>query len=114
MDTLKLKDGRLLAFEQYGTENGIPVIHQHGFGDSRLARHPDNKLTIEAGVRLITVDRPGYGESSPHPGRTFLDWVPDIEQLTNQLKIDMFGVMSHSGGSPYALALAYKLNIILP
>ena len=38
MNTLKLKDGRHLAFEQYGTENGIPVIHQHGFGDSRLAR----------------------------------------------------------------------------
>jgi hypothetical protein len=34
MDTLKLKDGRLLAFEQYGTEKGIPVIHQHGCGDS--------------------------------------------------------------------------------
>ena len=69
MNTLILKDGRLLAFEQFGTLNGIPVIHQHGFGDSRLARHPDNKLTIEAGVRLITVDRPGYGESSPEPDK---------------------------------------------
>src|SRR4030042_371288 len=110
MNTLKLKDGRHLSFEQYGAENGIPVIFQNGFGDSRLARHPDNNLTIEAGVRLITVDRPGYGESSPHPGRTFLNWVPDIEQLANQLKIDKFGVMSHSGGSPYALAIAYKLK----
>jgi pimeloyl-ACP methyl ester carboxylesterase len=110
MNTLRLKDGRQLAFEQYGAENGIPVIHQHGFGDSRLARHPDNKLTIEAGIRLITVDRPGYGESSPHPGKTFLNWVPDIEQLANQLKIDKFGVMSHSGGSPYALAIAHKLK----
>jgi len=110
MNTLKLKDGRQLAFEQYGYENGIPVIHQHGFGDSRLARHPDNKLTIDAGIRLITVDRPGYGESSPKPGRSFLDWVFDIEQLADQLKIDKFGVMSHSGGSPYALAIAYKLK----
>ena len=110
MNTIRLKDGRQLAFEQYGAENGIPVIQQHGLGDSRLARHPDNKLTIEAGIRLITVDRPGYGESSPHSGRTFLNWVPDIEQLANQLKIDKFGVMSHSGGSPYALAIAYKLK----
>ena len=110
MNTIRLKDGRQLAFEQYGAENGIPVIQQHGLGDSRLARHPDNKLTIKAGIRLITVDRPGYGESSPHQGRTFLNWVPDIEQLANQLKIDKFGVMSHSGGSPYALAIAYKLK----
>ena len=110
MNTIKLKDGRQLAFEQYGAENGIPVIHQHGFADSRLARHPDDRLTTEAGVRLITVDRPGYGESSPHPGRTFLNWVTDIEQLVDQLKIDKFSVMSHSGGSPYALAIAYKLK----
>jgi pimeloyl-ACP methyl ester carboxylesterase len=110
MNTLKLKDGRRLAFEQYGAENGIPVIFQHGLGDSRLARHPDDKLTIEAGIRLITVDRSGYGESSPHPGRTFLNWVLDIEQLADHLKLDKFGVLSHSGGSPYALAIAYKLK----
>jgi pimeloyl-ACP methyl ester carboxylesterase len=110
MNILKLKDGRNLAFEQYGAENGIPVVFQHGFGDSRLARHPDDKLTIKAGIRLITVDRPGYGESSPHPGRNFLSWVPDIEQLADHLKIDRFGVLSHSGGSPYALAIAYKLK----
>ena len=48
MVPLKLNDGRYLAFEQYGAENGIPVIFQHGLGDSRLARHPDEKLTIEA------------------------------------------------------------------
>ena len=110
MNTLKLNDGRQLAFELFGAENGIPVIFQHGLGDSRLARHPDDKLTIEAGIRLITVDRPGYGESSPHPGRTFLNWVPDIEQLAEHLKIDKFGVLSHSGGSPYALAIACKLK----
>jgi len=110
MNILKLKDGRNLAFEQYGAENGIPVVFQHGLGDSRLARHPDDKLTTKAGIRLITVDRPGYGESSPHHGRTFLNWLPDIEQLTDYLKIDRFGVLSHSGGSPYALAIAYKLK----
>jgi pimeloyl-ACP methyl ester carboxylesterase len=110
MATLKLNDGRHLAFEQYGAENGIPVFFQHGFGDSRLARHPDNKLTTKAGIRLITADRPGYGESSRQPGRTFLNWVPDIEQLADHLKIDRFGVMSHSGGSPYAMAIAYQLK----
>lgn len=110
MSSLKLRDGRQLAFEQFGAENGIPVLFQHGLGDSRLARHPDEKLIIEAGIKLITVDRPGYGESSPHPGRNFLNWVPDIEQLVNQLEIDRFGILGHSGGAPYALAIAFKLK----
>lgn len=110
MSSLKLRDGRQLAFEQFGTENGIPVIFQHGLGDSMMARHPDEKLTIEAGIRLITVDRPGYGESSPHPGRNFLSWVPDIEQLVDQLKIDRFGILGHSGGAPYAYDMSDNLN----
>jgi pimeloyl-ACP methyl ester carboxylesterase len=110
MYTIKLKDGRLLAFKEFGDKNGIPVIFQHGIGNSRLARHPFEKLTIETGIKLITVNRPGYGESSPQPRRTFLNWPPDIEQLVNQLKIDKFGVLDHSGGASYSLAIAYKMN----
>lgn len=110
MSFIKLSDGRQLAFEQFGDRNGIPVIFQHGLGDSRLARHPDEKLTIEAGIRLITVDRPGYGESSPNPGRNYLNWVQDIEHLANELNIHRFGILGHSAGAPYALAIAFKLS----
>ena len=78
MNTLKLPDGRQLAYELFGSAKGRPVVFHHGTGDSRLARHPDDRLITEAGVLLITVDRPGYGGSSPLPGRTLLDWVPDM------------------------------------
>ena len=47
---------------------------------------------------------------SPNPGRNFLNWVTDIEQLADQIKIDRFGVLGHSGGTPYALAIAFKLK----
>jgi len=62
MNSLELKDGRQLAYELFGDKNGKSVIFHHGLGDSRLARYPDEKLTAEAGVQLITVDRPGYGD----------------------------------------------------
>jgi pimeloyl-ACP methyl ester carboxylesterase len=84
-----------------------PAVRDFSEGASLKGRP---NTSYHPGIRLITVDRPGYGESSPHPGRTFLNWVPDIEQLADHLKIDRFGVLSHSGGSPYALAIAYKLK----
>jgi pimeloyl-ACP methyl ester carboxylesterase len=92
MNKLILPDGRQLAYELYGDSIGRPVIFHHGLGDSRLARHPDDKLTSEAGVRLITVDRPGYGGSSPHSGHALLDWVIYVEQLADHLGFEQFAV----------------------
>ena len=31
----------------------------------------------EAGLRIIGIDRPGYGLSTPQPGRTIAGWVPE-------------------------------------
>ncbi len=42
--------------------------------------------------------------------KNFPEFSTDIEQVANQLKIDKFGVMSHSRGSPYAFTIAYKLK----
>jgi pimeloyl-ACP methyl ester carboxylesterase len=56
---------------------------------------------------LITVDRPGYGRSSPQPGRQILDWPADLAQLTAALGVEEFDVAAHSSGGPYALACAH-------
>ena len=58
---------------------GPTVVFHHGTGDSRLARHPDESLTADAGVRLLTVDRPGVGASTRLPDRSLLDWPADLE-----------------------------------
>ena len=66
---LTLPDGRTLAADDVGAPGGRPVVYVHGTPDSRLARHPDDDLARRLGVRLVAVDRPGFGHSSPAPRR---------------------------------------------
>lgn len=104
-----LDDGRLLSYDIYGDSDGTPVIFNHGLSDSRLIRNPDDELTQSLGVRVIAVDQPGVGGSSPQRGRRMVDWGADIEQLADHLQLDAFNVAGHSGGSPHALAIAHRL-----
>jgi pimeloyl-ACP methyl ester carboxylesterase len=107
--TLVLRDGRRLAYAEYGDLQGTPVVFLHGWGDSRLTRHPDDRGTAALGVRLLTVDRPGIGCSDFQPRRTLLDWPDDLAQLADHLGLPRFAVLGHSGGGPFALACAWKL-----
>ena len=63
--TLALSDGRQLAYDTYGDQDGKPVIFSHGFSDSHVIRNPDDGLTASLGVRWIAADQPGVGGSSP-------------------------------------------------
>lgn len=110
MNTLKLNDGRQLAYELYGDENGKPIFFLDGLGGSRLTRHPNNQLTIEAGIKLITLDRPGYGGSTPLADLKLLDWPDDLAKLADKLGIAKFTVAGYSGGAPFALATAHELS----
>src|SRR5699024_1947321 len=62
-----LPDGRRLAYSEQGDPAGRPLLLLHGTPGSRLQRHPDGELARRAGVRLVTVDRPGFGLSDPAP-----------------------------------------------
>ena len=61
-------------------------------------------------VRVIGIDRPGFGLSTPRQGRTLLDWPDDVAEVATQLEIQRFSVAGVSGGGPYALACAVKLR----
>jgi len=39
----------------------------------------------ELGVYIVSFDRPGYGESDPHPRRTLKSMALDVEELADQL-----------------------------
>jgi pimeloyl-ACP methyl ester carboxylesterase len=110
MKTLSLPDGRLLAYESFGDPGGRPVFFQHGTGDSRLARHPDESLTTSLGIRLITADRPGVGGSTRKKHRTLADWAADAEAIADALDLDRFAVAGWSGGGPHALSIAHTLG----
>jgi pimeloyl-ACP methyl ester carboxylesterase len=106
---IKLRDGRALTYAEYGDPRGKPVFLFHGMPGSRVFR-PHDEITTKLGVRLITVDRPGYGLSTFQSNRQILDWPNDIAQLADQLGIDKFAVAGHSGGGPYAAACAFALT----
>jgi pimeloyl-ACP methyl ester carboxylesterase len=107
---LRLRDGRALAYLQAGDPRGRPVFLFHGIPGSRLQRPPDLSAIATAGVRLVTVDRPGIGRSDPHPGRRLLDWPRDVAELADALGVRRFRVVGISGGGPYAVACAYVLR----
>lgn len=81
----------------------------HGSPGSRLSRYPFEDDLREAGIRLITYDRPGYGGSDRLAGRSVARCVPDIEDLLDELGIDRVGLAGGSGGGPHALAVATLL-----
>lgn len=109
LSTLTLSDGRILAFAEWGDPAGSPIIGIHGTPGCRLNRHPDDERIAATGARLVTYDRPGYGASDRHRGRTVNDCVADIEAIADHLGFDSFAVTGGSGGGPHCLAVAAGL-----
>lgn len=104
-----LKDGRKLGFAEYGVPDGKPVFHFNGSGGSRLEHPPNLNILTELGIRYISTDRPGHGNSSLKHDRELLDWPDDVAAIADHLGIDNFHVLGWSAGGPHALACAYKM-----
>jgi len=108
--TIKLKDGRQLGYADLGNPDANHVIfHFHGFPGYRLEAMLLADRAITKNVRLIGIDRPGWGLSDFKKNRTLLDWPDDVAELADALGIDKFAVEGISGGGPYAAACAYKI-----
>jgi pimeloyl-ACP methyl ester carboxylesterase len=106
----RLPDGRFLGFLECGDPEGITIFHFHGFPGSRLEAQFAEEIASRKNIRIIGIDRPGYGISDYKNGRTILDWPDDVTQLADELGIDRFSVLGISGGGPYAAACAYKIS----
>ena len=85
---------------------GEPVLWCHGAPGSRLEPAWLREEAVTAGLRLIGVDRPGYGLSTPQPDRTIVDGVADLLLVADHLGIDRFRMVGVSTGGAYALATA--------
>jgi pimeloyl-ACP methyl ester carboxylesterase len=104
-------DGRRLAYRDSGEPDATPIVSHHGTPGSRLDRHPESAaIMAELGVRMITYDRPGYGESDPHPGRRVVDAAADVATIADHLGLERFAVVGTSGGGPHALACSARLG----
>ncbi|PCJ94798.1 MAG: hypothetical protein COA50_10415 [Flavobacteriaceae bacterium] len=106
-NSIILKDGRTLAYAEYGDPDGLPMFYFHGGQESRLSSNFMDSTANSLNIRIIAPERPGIGLSSFQKDRSFLNYPNDIAQLANHLGIATFSVFGLSGGSPHVLACAY-------
>ncbi|URE35393.1 hydrolase, alpha beta fold family protein [Musa troglodytarum] len=112
---IQLLDGRYMAYQEKGVlaeRARFFMIAPHAFLSSRLAGIPGIKESLleEFGVRLITYDLPGFGESDPHPVRNLNSSAMDMLHLANALGVtDEFWVVGYSGGAMHAWAAVHYL-----
>ena len=108
--TVAVRDGRRLGFAEFGSPHGPAIIWMHGTPGAR------RQIPVEArayadreGLRIIGIDRPGIGSSTPHVYANMLDWTDDLVLVADTLGIDTMRVIGLSGGGPYALAAGAAL-----
>ncbi|MFF0294236.1 alpha/beta fold hydrolase [Kitasatospora sp. NPDC004614] len=92
-----------------GDPTGRPVFLLHGTPGSRVGPAPRSAVLARMRVRLISFDRPGYGESTRLPGRRVRAAAEDVTTIADALGLDRFAVVGRSGGGPHALACAALL-----
>lgn len=103
---IKLRDGRHLAYKEHGVSKEVAnykIVFIHGFDSSRhhavIAMSLPPELVQELGLYIVSFDRPGYGESDPHPKRSAESLALDIEELADQLGLgSKFYVIGFSMG----------------
>lgn len=105
--SLVLGDGRRLAWREFGAPGGWPCLYTPGTPASGIIGRLYHAAACAAGVRWISIDKPGYGGSDRHRNRRFSHWPRDVEQLADFLGLGHFAVAGESGGAPDALALAH-------
>lgn len=107
---LVLRDGRRVAYREFGAPAGWPVLSLHGTPGSRLMFAIAASAAAELGLRLIAPDRWGYGGTDAHPRPSFAAWGRDAAELADGLGLSRLSLLAISGGSPYAAATAAELG----
>lgn len=106
--SITLGDGTV-GFAEYGDPSGVPLLYCPGVPGSHVEAEAFDQAAAAAGIRVVAVDRPGMGGSSPAAAQPVVDWPDTAVQLADHLDWDQFAVIGVSGGGPYALACAYRL-----
>ncbi len=106
---IELENGAVVALEEYGNANGVPVIFCHGWPSSRTMARLTDEPARDVGIRIISPDRPGISGSSLQPNRKLTDWPRLLERIVDRLGIREFRMLAISGGAPYAYATAVAM-----
>lgn len=98
---------RRLSFSEFGAPNGRAIFWLHGTpGARRQIPNEAREFALREGIRIVGVDRPGIGSSSPHVYGSFREFTDDLATVADSLGIGEMGVVGLSGGGPYTLAAA--------
>ena len=105
--TIAVGDDRQIGFAEFGDPQGRAVFWLHGTPGARRQIPMEARVYAEQRqIRLIGVDRPGIGSSTPHQYDTIAAFADDLRTIADTLGIDRFEVIGLSGGGPYTLACA--------
>ena len=108
---VRTADGRTLRAHDAGPlpDAALDLVWHHGSPHSGALYEPLLSLAARRRIRLVAYARPGYGGSTPMPGRSVADAAADVAAVMDELGIERFAVMGASGGGPHALACAALL-----
>jgi pimeloyl-ACP methyl ester carboxylesterase len=103
-------EDRQIGFAEFGDPQGRAVFWLHGTPGARRQIPTEARVYAEHhNVRLIGVDRPGIGSSTPHQYPAIAAFAEDLRTIADTLGVDRMAVVGLSGGGPYALASAAGL-----
>ncbi len=102
--------GRAFAYAVYGAPDGVPVLAFHGTPGSRLKYRIADAEARALGLRLVSIDRWGYGETRAPPSPSLAAFATDMADFAEALGEPKFGIIGISGGGPFALAAAAGLG----
>jgi pimeloyl-ACP methyl ester carboxylesterase len=102
-------DGHRWAVRQAGDPAGRPVVYCHGTPSCRLEPAYADAACSRRAIRLVSFDRPGYGESAPQPFG-LASVATATGALADRLGLDRFATLGQSGGGPFSLAAGAVLG----
>ncbi|HEX8768639.1 MAG TPA: alpha/beta fold hydrolase, partial [Jatrophihabitans sp.] len=102
--TVTTADGAVLEYLVSGPPEGRTLLFQPGTPNAGAAFRAIVEPAADLGLRTVSYSRPGYGRSTPRPGRSVADAVPDMETVLDAVGAQEFVTLGWSGGGPHALA----------
>ncbi|WP_309642880.1 alpha/beta fold hydrolase [Phenylobacterium sp.] len=108
--SIVLADGRRLAYREYGDPSGRAILSFHEGLGSSLMPPATQKLALEFGLRIISAERPGFGQSDPRPDYSFDGVAEDMVALCDRLGLDEIRIGALLSGTPSALRTAIRLG----
>ena len=91
---------------EFGVPDGRPVVFFHGFPGSHRQAFVLKPWAAKFNLRVLSVDRPGYGFSDPRSGPDLKTFLPKLETALEKLKVGRFYLVGVSGGNPAAVSAA--------